>query len=184
MEERGAEAATGSHAMRLEVQLASSTGTTTYTVDVERMGDQWRVILNGEAVPADVVEIAPNTLSILLHGESHEIRIARSRDGQLSIQTGLREFAAEVTDQRSWRGKRLGHVEAQGRQQITAPMAGKVVRLLVKSGDTVEVGQGLLVVEAMKMQNEIRSTKSGTVERLLAEEGQTVNAGETLAWIG
>ncbi len=169
--------------MRFEVQLVSSTETRTHTVDLERIGNQWRVILNGEPVSADVEEIAPNTLSILLHGESHEIRIARSRDGQMSIQTGLREFAAEVTDQRSWRGRRLGHVEVQGRQQITAPMAGKVVRLLVKSGDTVEVGQGLLVVEAMKMQNEIRSTKSGIVERLLAEEGQTVNSGETLAWI-
>jgi biotin carboxyl carrier protein len=62
-------------------------------------------------------------------------------------------------------------------------MAGKVVRVLVKSGEKVEVGQGLLVVEAMKMQNEIRSTKSGTVERLLVQEGQAVNASETLAWI-
>ena len=62
-------------------------------------------------------------------------------------------------------------------------MAGKVVRLLVKAGETVEAGQGLLVVEAMKMQNEIRSTKSGIVERLLAKEGQPVNAGEVLAWI-
>jgi biotin carboxyl carrier protein len=53
----------------------------------------------------------------------------------------------------------------------------------VKSGEKVEMGQGLLVVEAMKMQNEIRSTKSGTVERLLAEEGQAINAGDTLVWI-
>jgi biotin carboxyl carrier protein len=50
-------------------------------------------------------------------------------------------------------------------------------------GDKVEAGQGLLVVEAMKMQNEVRSTKTGTVERLLAREGQAVNAGEVLAWI-
>ena len=62
-------------------------------------------------------------------------------------------------------------------------MAGKVVRVLVKAGETVEAGQGLLVVEAMKMQNEIRSPKSGIVERLLAKEGQPVNAGEVLAWI-
>ena len=169
--------------MRFEVQLASSTGTRTHTVELERMGDQWRIILDGESIEADFVEIAPNTLSILIRGESHEIRIARSPEGLLNIQTGLREFSAEVTDERSWRGRRLGHVEVEGRQQITAPMAGKVVRLLVKSGEKVEVGQGLLVVEAMKMQNEIRSTKSGTVERLLAEEGQPVNAGETLAWI-
>src|ERR1700692_3019916 len=169
--------------MRFEVELASSTGTRTHTIDLERMGDQWRIVLDGEPVNTDVVEIAPNTLSILIRGESHEIRVARSSDGLLKVQTGLREFSAEVSDQRSWRGRRLGHVEVEGRQQITAPMAGKGVRLLGKSGEKVEVGQGLLVVEAMKMQNEIRSTKSGTVERLLAQEGQPVNAGEILAWI-
>jgi biotin carboxyl carrier protein len=169
--------------MRFEVQLTSSTGTKAHTVDLERMGDQWRIILDGEPVDADVVEIAPNTLSILIRGESHEIRLARSSEGQLKVQTGLREFTAEVTDERSWRGRRLSHVEVEGRQQITAPMAGKVVRLLVTAGEKVEVGQGLLVVEAMKMQNEIRSTKSGIVERLLAQEGQAVNAGEILAWI-
>jgi biotin carboxyl carrier protein len=169
--------------MRFEVQLTSSTGTKAHTVDLERMGDQWRIILDGEPVDADVVEIAPNTLSILIRGESHEIRLARSSEGRLKVQTGLREFTAEVTDERSWRGRRLSHVEVEGRQQITAPMAGKVVRLMVTAGEKVEVGQGLLVVEAMKMQNEIRSTKSGIVERLLAQEGQAVNAGEILAWI-
>jgi biotin carboxyl carrier protein len=59
-------------------------------------------------------------------------------------------------------------------------MPGKVVRLLVKGGEHVEAGQGLLVVEAMKMQNEIRSPKSGIVERVLAKEGQPVNAGDVL----
>jgi biotin carboxyl carrier protein len=60
-------------------------------------------------------------------------------------------------------------------------MPGKVVRVLVKQGAAVEAGQGLLVVEAMKMQNEIRSPKSGKIEKLLVVENQTVNAGETLA---
>src|ERR1700736_1264713 len=169
--------------MKFEVQLTTPAGTRTQTVELERVGDQWRIILNGEQLDADVSEIAPNTLSILIRGESHEIRVARSSEGMLKIQTGLREFTAEVTDQRSWRGRRLGHVEMEGRQQITAPMAGKGVRLLVTAGEKVKIGQGLLVVEAMKMQNEIRSTKSGTVERLLAEQGQAVNAGETLVWI-
>ena len=59
-------------------------------------------------------------------------------------------------------------------------MPGKIARVLVQAGEKVEVGQGLLVVEAMKMQNEIRSPKSGTVERLLVKEGQPVNAGEVL----
>jgi biotin carboxyl carrier protein len=71
----------------------------------------------------------------------------------------------------------------EGRQEILAPMPGKVIRVLAAVGDAVEAGQGLLVVEAMKMQNEIRSPKSGKVERLLVKEGQNVNAGEVLAWV-
>jgi len=86
-----------------------------------------------------------------------------------------------VLDPRAWRGKRGGVLEAEGRQQIIAPMPGKVVRLLVKAGDAVEAGQGLLVVEAMKMQNEIRAPKTGKVERILISEGQAVNAGDVLA---
>jgi biotin carboxyl carrier protein len=62
-------------------------------------------------------------------------------------------------------------------------MPGRVIRLLVRAGDEVEAGQGLVVVEAMKMQNEIRSPKKGKVERMLAREGQNVNAGEVLAWV-
>ena len=60
-------------------------------------------------------------------------------------------------------------------------MPGKIVRVLVKTGDSVQAGQGLLVVEAMKMQNEIRAPKSGTIDRLAVVEGQTVNAGEVVA---
>ena len=129
---------------------------------------------------ADAVEIAPHTLSILLNGQSHEIRVTPACGGKLNLQTGTQEFTAEVIDPRAWSGRRHTHVEAEGRQQIVAPMPGKVVRLLVKAGDHVEAGQGLFVVEAMKMQNEIRSPKSGTVERVLAKEGQPVNAGEVL----
>ena len=62
-------------------------------------------------------------------------------------------------------------------------MPGKVVRVLVQTRDRVEAGQGLMVVEAMKMQNEIKSPKSGVVERILVAEGQAVNSGEVLAWI-
>jgi biotin carboxyl carrier protein len=60
-------------------------------------------------------------------------------------------------------------------------MPGKVVRLLVAAGDTVEAGQGLLVVEAMKMQNELKSPKKGIVRQVLAREGAAVNAGDVLA---
>ena len=166
--------------MKYEVQLASSSEEKTRVIELERDGVAWRVTLDGRTVAVDAVEIAPNTLSILLNGQSFEINMTPSPDGKLKLQTGSREFIAEVIDPRAWSGRRHGGVEAEGRQQIVAPMPGKVVRLLVKEGDRVEAGQGLLVVEAMKMQNEIRSPKSGTVERVLAKEGQPVNAGDVL----
>ena len=166
--------------MKFEVQLDGSSGKKTRIVELERSEGGWRVLLDGQPVDADAVEIAPHILSILLNGQSHEIRITPASDGKLKLQTGTQEFTAEVIDPRAWSGRRHSHVEAEGRQQIVAPMPGKVVRLLVKAGDRVEIGQGLFVVEAMKMQNEIRSPKSGTVERVLAKEGQPVNAGEIL----
>jgi len=169
--------------VKCEVQLEDLSGRKSRIVELERNGGGWRVHLDGQPIEADAVEIAPYTFSILLNGRSYEIRVTPAPDGKLKLQTGTHEFTAEVIDPRSWSGRRHGHVEAEGRQQIVAPMPGKVVRLLVKAGDRVEAGQGLFVVEAMKMQNEIRSPKSGTVERVLAKEGQAVNAGEVLAWV-
>ncbi|HUC53715.1 MAG TPA: biotin/lipoyl-containing protein [Candidatus Cybelea sp.] len=136
--------------------------------------------MDGKAVAVDAVEIAPNTISVLLDGQSFEISVTPSPGGKLKLQSGSHEFTAEVIDPRAWSGRRHASAEAEGRQQILAPMSGKVVRVLVKAGDWVAARQGLLVVEAMKMQNEIRSPKSGTVERVLAKEGQPVNAGEVL----
>jgi biotin carboxyl carrier protein len=165
--------------MKLEIVI----GKKSRIVELERDSQRWRAKLDGQPVEADVVEIAPHVLSVLLHGESHEVRVATQPDGTLKLQTGLQEFSAEIVDPRAWSGRRHGALEAEGRQQITAPMPGKVVRLLVSAGDKVEAGQGLLVVEAMKMQNEIRSPKSGIVERLFVKDGQPVNAGDILAWV-
>jgi biotin carboxyl carrier protein len=152
-------------------------------VALEREASRWRFTLDDKLVDADAIEIAPNIFSVLLNGNSHEIRVTPAPSGTLILQTGLHEFTAEVIDPRAWRGRRHGTLEAEGRQQILAPMPGKIIRVLIQTGEKVQAGQGLLVVEAMKMQNEIRSPKSGTVERLLVKEGQPVNAGEVLAWI-
>jgi biotin carboxyl carrier protein len=163
--------------MKSEVRVSGKT----HVVEFERHADGWQARIDNESgAPADVAEVAANVFSVLRSGQSHEIYVTPSPEGQLQLQTDRFEFTAEVVDPRSWRGRRHGGAEAEGRQQIAAPMPGKVVRVLVKAGDAVEAGQGLLVVEAMKMQNEIRSPKSGTVERILVEEGQAVNAGEVL----
>jgi biotin carboxyl carrier protein len=169
--------------MKFEVHLAGPSCKRIRIVELDRDADRWKITLDGRPVDVDAVEIDPNTFSLLLEGQSFEVRATQSQDGMLKLQTGLQEFTAEVADPRAWRGRRHGVLEVEGRQQVVAPMPGKVVRVLVKAGDTVEAGQGLLVVEAMKMQNEIRSPKGGTVERLHVKEGQPVNAGEVLAWV-
>ena len=152
-------------------------------IELERDANRWRISLDGVAVDADAVEIAPNVFSVLLNGKSHEIRVTPTATGALILQTGGNEFTAEFIDPRAWRGRHHTALEAKGRQQIVAPMPGKIVRVLVRTGEKVQAGQGLLVVEAMKMQNEIRSPKSGSVGRLLVKEGQPVNAGDVLGWI-
>ena len=122
---------------------------------------------------------ADGTYSILLDGRAYEVRVQPTLD-VLRVHAGGREFSAQVLDPRAWRGKRGGVLELERRQQVSAPMPGKVERVLVKAGDAVEAGRGMLVVEAMKMQNEIRSPKKGKVEGLLVAEGQAVNAGDPL----
>jgi biotin carboxyl carrier protein len=145
---------------------AKETSHVTFTVD-------------GRVVEADAIRISPGVYSILLGGRSLELTIEETSGGMLWHANG-REFQMEIIDPRSWRGGHGAGIELEGRQRLVAPMPGKIVRVLVATGEQVKAGQGLLVIEAMKMQNEIRAPKSGIVEKL-AREGQTVNAGEILA---
>lgn len=169
--------------MKFEIELTGRGVKRKRVVEFERTSDVSTISLDGHIVDADAIQIAPNVVSVMLGGQSFELHILRSTDGTLKLRCGQHEFSADITDPRAWRGRKHGAVEVEGRQEILAPMPGKVVRVLAAVGDAVEAGQGLLVVEAMKMQNEIRSPKSGKVERLLVKEGQNVNAGEVLAWV-
>lgn len=149
-------------------------------VEITEAPSSSHFLLDGATVNADVEEIAEGIYSVLLNGASFEVSVEREGRG-LRVRAAGKEWKADVLDSRHLHHGRDSVAEAEGRQHVTAPMPGKVVRVLVKLGDEVEVGRGLVVVEAMKMQNEIRSPKTGTVERLLVSEGQAVNAGDTLA---
>jgi biotin carboxyl carrier protein len=164
--------------MKLEVRI----GAGTRTVELVRREGRWRALLNGAPVEADVVEIGAGIYSVLLGGRVYEVRVQPEAQ-RLRVAAGAEEYSVEVFDPRAWRSRRSSAHEAEGRQQVTAPMPGKVVRVLVQPGELVQARQGLVVVEAMKMQNEVQSPKSGRVERLLVQEGQAVNAGEVLAVI-
>jgi biotin carboxyl carrier protein len=162
--------------MKIEMQIAGRTR----SVDVIRAEDRVQYELDGRGVDADAVEVGRGVYSILIGGQSFEARVV-ARGADLQVNVDGRDLRVEVIDPRQWRRDRGRGVEAEGRQQIAAPMPGKVIRVLVRAGDAVEMGQGLVVVEAMKMQNEVRAPKSGTVERMLVSEGQAINAGDILA---
>jgi len=165
--------------VKLKIQL----GGRMRDVEITREGRRFSGTLDGRPVEADAVEVGPGIYSILKDGAAFEVRVERAAAG-LTVVVGGTRLDARVLDPRQWQGRRGGAVEVEGRQQIVAPMPGKVVRVLVRQGEKVEAGRGLLVVEAMKMQNEIRSPKTGTLERLLVSEGQAVNAGEVVAVVG
>jgi len=162
--------------MKLKIEL----GGRKRDVELVRTGSRLTGSIDGHAVEADAVEVSPGIYSILIGGASFEAQVESAAAGMV-VTLGPRRIPVRVVDPRQWQGRRGGSVEAEGRQQIVAPMPGKVVRILVQQGEKVDAGRGVLVVEAMKMQNEIRSPKSGTVEKLLVTEGQAVNAGEVVA---
>jgi biotin carboxyl carrier protein len=149
-------------------------------VELTQAGERRVWTIDGQRLEADAVAVLPGVYSILIDGKSFDVRVELA-GAELRTIVGGREFKAVIQDAREWRRKRGGAVEAEGRQQVLAPMPGKIVRVLVKAGDSVRAGQGLLVVEAMKMQNESRAPKSGTIDRMAVVEGQAVNAGEVVA---
>ena len=130
----------------------------------------------------NIVEVEPGVYSVVVDGRSYEARVEERPEGLVVVLDGYR-FELEVRDPRRLRRKGGGR-GGEGVQTVMAPMPGKVVRVLGAPGDAVEAGQGLVVVEAMKMQNEMKAPRAGSVLSISAREGATVTAGEALATIG
>jgi biotin carboxyl carrier protein len=130
---------------------------------------------------AALEEVEPGVYSVLVNGRSYEAKIEPGVEGVFVTVAG-RRFAVDVRDPRRWDASWRGR-HGEGRQNVATPMPGKVVRVLVSEGDSVEAGQGVAVVEAMKMQNEMKAPKAGRIVSLAAREGETVTAGQVLAVI-
>jgi biotin carboxyl carrier protein len=150
-----------------------------YRLDLTHADGRWSCRLDGRDLRVDALLTGPSVLSLRIGNLAYEIKAERVAN-DLHLWVGSTCFGVEVRDPRSLRGRtRAG--DHHGTKKITAPMPGKVVRLLVREGDKVEPGAGVAVVEAMKMQNEIKSPKKGTVQKILIGEGAAVNAGDVLA---
>jgi biotin carboxyl carrier protein len=123
----------------------------------------------------------PGVYSVLMDGRSYDAYVEETPAGLVVSIDGFR-LEIEAFDPRRWSRKSAGR-GGEGIQIIASPMPGKVVRVLVAAGDPVEAGQGIAVVEAMKMQNEMKAPRAGKVLSVPAKEGDTVAAGEVLATI-
>jgi biotin carboxyl carrier protein len=150
-----------------------------YRLELERADGAWSCRLDGREIEVDAVLARPDVLSLRIGNNAYEVKCERV-GGDLHLWVGSERFAAEVRDPRSLRG-RARAADDHGPRKLTAPMPGKVVRVLVREGDEVSLGSGVAVVEAMKMQNEIKSPKKGTIQKILVSEGAAVNAGDVLA---
>ncbi len=149
----------------------------------------------------EVKRLSPGLYEVRLRGEVHIVDAFRHDYGTLSLIVDTASYSAmldwrgtkvnvrlrhstlplELLDEKKLRLRRAaGRFSAEGRQLVTSPMPGKIVKVLVAAGDEVKQGQGLVVVEAMKMENELRSPKDGKVVELLVVEGQAVEANAKL----
>ncbi len=163
-------------------------GTRTRKVLVLRAGDAWRVTVDDVTYEVQATRVDRALLSLLVgQGSARPSRsvpavvVAGKAAGTLGVHVNGRQLAVTISE--SGRARRRGGAAAPGAgpQRLTAPMPGKVVRVLVAPGDAVEAGQGLVVVEAMKMENELRAAKAGRVASVSVVEGQSVDAGAVLA---
>ncbi|CAN5759631.1 hypothetical protein BH24ACI5_BH24ACI5_24620 [soil metagenome] len=157
----------------------------TRTVAIEKAGDgKFRVLLDGRPHLVDAARVGVHGLSLLLdgaHGVSREVQVTPgSTGGELLVTLGGRTITATVNGRRTGRAGADTGAGVHGEQPILAPMPGRVVRLLVSAGDDVAVRQPLVVVEAMKMENELRAPKAGRVKEVSVTPGMSVEAGRVL----
>jgi biotin carboxyl carrier protein len=135
-------------------------------------------VVDGRGIAVDARMLQDGVMSLMVEGRQYRCVL----DGD-AVVIGGRRFEFVVEDPRSLQGRRGAGAGSEGPRPVKAPMPGRVVRLLVEVGDEVVEGQGIVVIEAMKMQNELKSPKAGRVVRVAAVVGDTVGSGDVLAII-
>lgn len=147
-------------------------------VEVRRANGRFAVTLAGRSMEIDFVAAGPHFASLLVEGKSYEVAL-EPREGGYDV--SLPDATLEVQLQDASRAAAgLAKKAAHGPARVQAPMPGKIVRVLVPVGQEVAAGQGLVVMEAMKMENELRAARAGRVREVKVAEGQTVETGALL----
>lgn len=163
-------------------------GTRVCSVSVTRKGSLLQVALDGRTMVVDARRTGEMEMSLLVaSGEGSEptqgvdVALAAQRTaGGFDVHLAGRTIPVQIRQAGGFGRPKKAGTEGAGPQRIAAPMPGKIVRVLVKVGDEVKARQGLVVVEAMKMENELRAARDGRVRDVSVVEGQSVDAGAIL----
>lgn len=140
--------------------------------------ESFKIILNNRTHLVDFIEIEPGRFSLIIDGRQSMVRLKNQKDSTLVI---TEKGALEVLVRRGMiAGERLKVKGKKGEEIIKAPMPGLIVALKAEEGKEIKMGEALLILEAMKMQNELRSPINARVSKVLVEEGKTVDKGEKL----
>jgi biotin carboxyl carrier protein len=149
-------------------------------VDITRAATGFAVVLDGRSVEADLAP-SPSGCSLLLDGRSYDVALDEQPAGTTVYVNGYAiPVRLRVSARRGVRSRGELDADEKGPRQIVSPMPGRVVKILVNVGDAIEKGQGLLIVEAMKMENELRAPGSGSVREVRVAEGERVEAKAVL----
>jgi biotin carboxyl carrier protein len=151
----------------------------TYEVEIKRDGSRVSASVDGREYELEASE--PESAVYLLKHENRVFEVYVSPDGIVNV--GGHQLEVKISDPKRLRGARGDVEHGDGTAEIKTAMPGKIVRILVAEGDEVEKGDGVIVVEALKMQNEMKAPKAGVVKQIGVKEGDTVNAGDILAAI-
>jgi len=150
-------------------------------VEVIPRENGYQVAIGERSLEVDAVHLQGSALSLIVGTRSFRCDLEPGKDGKIAVLVNDGVYPLEILDERKLRLRRAtGKFSIEGPQRIDAPMPGKVTRVFVKVGDEVQEGQGLVVVEAMKMENELKSPKAGKVVELHAVEGAAVESGAKL----
>ncbi|MEP7077056.1 MAG: biotin/lipoyl-containing protein [Acidobacteriota bacterium] len=167
------------------MKLSAEISNQKLAVEIKRDGDKVLADVDGRRYELEVSEPEPNVFLLKQEGRIYEAWVEPPPTPTDPFQTriGDRDFEVLITDPKRLRSAGTDQEHGDGLAEIKTAMPGKVVRIIVEAGAEVKKGDGIIVVEAMKMQNEIRSPKDGTVKEIRVTEGSTVNAGEILVVI-
>ncbi len=156
-------------------------GEQSYRVEIEETGKSvYRVSVDGNEFVVDGKKTGRTNYSLIVDNRSFEIEVDNAEDEYRVLVDG-RSYHVHLVDERRVRvGDGQSDSQIQGRQRVSVPMPGKVIAVLVSEGDVVEKGQGLVIVEAMKMENEVRSPIAATVKEIKVKAGDTVEGGAVL----